>query len=81
MIIFRCSDYLLIDRGAFGTTEICGNGTFEYSPIASSSIWNLYPQSFRILFRTSEEARGKGFQMLFICFKDEPMEGENLSLL
>ena len=27
----RCQDYILIDRGVAGTTEICGNTTSEES--------------------------------------------------
>ena len=72
---FRCQDSLIINRGNFGTTEVCGRRTLELNS-STSSVLNLQPQSFTILFRTSEEARGKGFQMYVICFKDEPLEGK-----
>ena len=71
---FRCQDSLIVDRGNFGTTEVCGSRTLELNS-SRSSVLNLQPQSFTILFRTSEEVRGKGFQMYVICFKDEPLEG------
>ena len=56
----RCEDYILIDRGASGTEEICGN----MSSGPSTDLEN----SFRVLFRTSEFGQGAGFSMLVVCF-------------
>lgn len=61
----RCQDYLLIDRGDFGTTEICGNKT------PNSSLLQLESHSFKVFFRTSEQNRYPGFEMYVICFKEE----------
>ena len=75
--MFRCQDSLIIDRGDFGTTEVCGNRTLELN-LSSSSILNLQPESYRIVFRTGVGGRGRGFQMYVICYKDEPLEGKNV---
>ena len=59
----RCQDYLQIDRGAFGTTDVCGDTP---SPDA---VVQLEFGDFTAVFRTSEEVRGVGFQMYTVCFK------------
>ena len=43
--------------------EECGNTTSELS------ILELEFGNFTVVFRTSEEIRGEGFQMYAICFK------------
>lgn len=60
----RCEDYIQINRGIFGTTEICGNNT------PSSSVSQLESSSANIIFRTSEEVHGVGFEMQVICFRE-----------
>lgn len=61
----RCQDYTLIDRGSFGTTELCGNTTLE------SEFGSLEQGNFQVFFRSSEITRGRGFRMLVVCFKPE----------
>ena len=61
----RCQDYILIDRGQFGTTELCGNITLE------SEFGSLEEGKFTIFFRSSETTRGRGFRMFVVCFKPE----------
>ena len=61
----RCQDYILIDRGDFGTTEICGNTSFILSDL------KLNGGKFKVFFRSSEEVMGEGFQMYIICFREE----------
>ena len=79
--MFRCQDSLFIDRGNFGTTEVCGSRTLKLN-LSHSSVLNQQSESFRVVFRTGEgeEDRGRGFQMFVICFKDEPLEGEMSSI-
>ena len=69
----RCQDYILIDRGQFGTTEICGNQSFITREL------KLNEGKFKVFFRSSEEVKGEGFQMYVICFRvaDRDMPGNN----
>ena len=52
-----------IVRDFFGVTEECGNTT---SP---TGVLELEFGNFTVVFRTSEEVRGEGFQMYSLCFK------------
>ena len=61
---FRCQDYILIDRGMGGTTEICGNSSSD------DSVLELQSPEFTVFFRTSEEKKFRGFQMYIICFRE-----------
>ena len=68
IFLCRCEDYILIDRGGFGSTEICGNNTSTTHTIVRSN--TLQSRNLlRIFFRTSdsESVRGRGFQMFVIC--------------
>ena len=67
---FRCQDYILIDRGSFGTTEVCGNTTLE------NEVGSLEGGQFKIFFRSSERNRKPGFRMLVVCFKPEERDSE-----
>jgi hypothetical protein len=60
----RCQDYILIDRGDFGTSEICGNESFINREL------QLNGGKFRVFFRSSEQVKGEGFQMYVICFRE-----------
>ena len=71
-IYFRCQDYILIDRGSFGTTEICGNST------SGDSVLELQSRNFTVYFRTSEEKTIKGFQMYIVCFNKEERNLEGM---
>ena len=71
-VIFRCRDYILIDRGEFGTTEICGNQT------SMDSVLELQSADFKVFFRTSEETKNTGFEMYAICFEPEERDLEGL---
>ena len=67
LLLCRCEDYILIDRGDFGSTEICGNST-------SANMMPL-PNNFTVNFRTSDSefVRGRGFRMLVFCaVPDDP---------
>ena len=59
LVIYRCQDYILIDSGPFGTTELCGNTT---------TVLELQIRNFTVYFRTSEEGRRRGFEMFVVCF-------------
>ena len=59
----RCQDYIEIERGSFGITEECGNTT------SSNAVLELEFGNFTVIFRTSEEVRGEGFEMYSLCFK------------
>lgn len=61
----RCQDYVQIIRGGFGTTDVCGNVT---SPDA---LVELEFGDYMVVFRTSEEIRGRGFQMYSVCYRPE----------
>ena len=63
LLLCRCEDYILIDRGDFGSTEICGNSTST----ADISYNALQSSNFKMIFRTSESVQGRGFQMLVMC--------------
>ena len=70
VLFFRCQDYIRIDRGSFGSTEICGNA------ITNASLSELQSGSFTVFFRSSEdlgedEVVYKGFQMYVLCFRSE----------
>ena len=65
-VYYRCQDYIRINRGTFGTTEICGNQT------SMDSVLELQSGDFDVFFRTSEETTFPGFEMYVICF--EPLE-------
>ena len=58
----RCVDYVLIDRGDFGTTEICGNQSLLES--------KLNVGKFKVIFRSSDTTSGAGFQMIVTCFQE-----------
>ena len=68
LLLYRCSDYILIDRGTGGTTEVCGNTPGD------NSMLQLQSGEFKVFFRTSEENTVKGFQMYIICF--QPSEAD-----
>ena len=59
--ICRCQDYILIDRGEGGTTEICGNSTTD------NNTFLLDSNNFTVFFRTSEVGRFQGFKMNIAC--------------
>jgi hypothetical protein len=61
----KCQDYILIDRGVGGTTEICGNS------VPKDSLMELQPRNFTVFFRTSETEKFTGFEMYIICFQPE----------
>ena len=73
--ICRCQDYILIDRGPFGTTELCGNSTSD------DSVLELESRNFTVYFRTSEDTVARGFQMLIVCFNHEERNLEGISRL
>jgi hypothetical protein len=60
---FRCQDYVQIIRGSFGTTDTCGNTTND------DAVIELEFGDYVVVFRTSEEVRGRGFQMYSLCFR------------
>ncbi|CAI8014636.1 hypothetical protein GBAR_LOCUS9133, partial [Geodia barretti] len=60
----RCQDYILIDRGTSGPTEICGNSS-------NGAMSELESGSFTVIFRTSEEKKFGGFEIHVICFREE----------
>ena len=68
LLLYRCSDYILIERGTGGTTEVCGNTT------GNNSMLQLQSGEFKVFFRTSEENTVKEFQMYIICF--QPSEAD-----
>ena len=61
---YRCQDYILIDRGDFGTTEICGNTSLITREL------KLNGGRFKVFFRSSEEKNDTGFQMYVLCFRE-----------
>lgn len=61
----RCQDYVQIDRGNFGVSEVCGNTT------STDTVMELEFGNYTVVFRTSDEDRGEGFEMYSICFKPE----------
>ena len=63
LLLCRCEDSIIIDRGNFGSTEICGNSTST----ANISYNGLQTGNFKVFFRTSESVQGRGFQMLVMC--------------
>ena len=63
----RCEDYILIDRGDFGSTEICGNDTSTANILLSNNSNTLQSSNLKVIFRTSESVRGHGFQLFVIC--------------
>ena len=71
--ILRCEDYILIDLGTLGTTELCGNDTLQ------QLAYTLEFGSTNVTFRTSESVQGVGFMMLVICFRetDRDLPGMN----
>jgi hypothetical protein len=60
----RCQDYILIDRGISGTSEICGNS------IPNATVSELQSGNFTVYFRTSEKKKLGGFEMYVICFRE-----------
>lgn len=66
----KCQDFILIKRGTFGSTEICGNRT------AIDSVLKLQSPSFQVLFRTSEVGQHGGFRMYAICFDSKEGDKE-----
>ena len=73
--ICRCQDYILIDPGSFGTTELCGNST------SHDSVLQLQSRNFTVYFRTSEDTVARGFRMLIVCFNPEERDLEGISRL
>ena len=66
LLLCRCQDYILIDRGVGGTTEICGNTTGELQ---------LESGEFNVFFRSNDNNNDhQGFEMLIICF--QPSEAD-----
>ena len=63
--IYRCQDYVEIIRGSFGVTEVCGN------TLSTDAVQELEFGNYTVVFRTSEEVRGEGFEMYSICFRPE----------
>ena len=57
----RCEDYIIIDRGAFGSEEICGS-------MSSDSFTLVGSNSFHVIFRTSQSWQEAGFRILAACF-------------
>ena len=63
----RCQDYILIDRGAAGVTEICGNLSTAFD-----SIFSLDFGSLRVVFRSGEASEGfTGFSMVLYCINPQ----------
>ena len=71
----RCQDYVQIIRGAFGTTDACGNQTGD------DAVIELEFGDYIVVFRTSEEIRGRGFEMYSVCFKPTERDLPSMSLL
>ena len=66
IIIYRCQDYILIKDSRTNPIEICGN----YSSNAETDLASfVQSSSMNVIFRTSEEGRFTGFEMLVACFK------------
>ena len=61
----RCQDYVQIIRGEFGSTEVCG------TTINSDAVLELEFGDFMVIFRSSEDTRGEGFELYTICFRPE----------
>lgn len=59
----RCQDYVQIIRGSFGTTDVCGK-----TP-TTNAVLSLEFGDFTVVFRTSEEVTGVGFQLYSICYR------------
>ena len=68
--VCRCSDYVIIDRGIAGTTEICGN-----SPSSDSRI---QLNNFTVTFRSDKERTYTGFEMYVTCFWPEEANKEGI---
>ena len=70
----RCQDFILIDRGISGTSEICGNS------IPNATVSELQSGNFTVYFRTSEKKKLGGFEMYVICFReaDRDRRGDSL---
>ena len=71
---FRCEDYILIDRGPYGTDEFCGNNIPEINPK------NLARGGVKIKFRSSERIRERGFRMYILCFTDSKRSKRNINI-
>ena len=73
LVFHRCQDYILIESGLSETSEFCGNTT--------ATTLELQTGTFTVYFRTSEEGRGRGFEMYVVCFNPEhrefPFAGNN----
>ena len=63
-IINRCQDYVLIDRGFGGSTEVCGNTSTR------DSVLQLQSGGFRVFFRSSEVRKFAGFRMFIVCVNE-----------
>ena len=60
-----CYDFIRINRGRAGTTEICDR-------IGSSNfLLQLESGNFTVTFRTSAEGEFPGFQMYIVCFEPQ----------
>ena len=68
-----CQDYISIDRSGYGSTEICGNN------VTTNFMLELEDRYFSVTFRSSEEDKYKGFQMIIICYKTP--DGGTLNVL
>ena len=71
----RCQDYVQILRGSFGSTDICGTLP------SNDSVLELEFGDFIVVFRTSEEVRGKGFEMYALCFRPAERNMAGMPLL
>jgi hypothetical protein len=65
----RCSDYrtdfITVDRGRFGTLEMCGNSIDSSLVLELQRRWS---GNLRVKFHTNRRERYPGFEMYIICF-------------
>ena len=71
----RCQDYVQIQRGSFGSTDICGTLP------SNDSVLELEFGDFTVVFRTSEEVRRRGFEMYTLCFRGAERNMPGMPLL
>ena len=64
MFYCRCQDYVQILRGRYGISEVCGTLSSTDTVVLQLEFGN-----YTVVFRSSEEVRGEGFEMYSICFK------------
>jgi hypothetical protein len=69
----RCSDYrtdfITVDRGRFGTLEMCGNSIDSSLVLELQRRWS---GNLRVKFHTNRRERYPGFEMYIICFNPLP---------